>query len=100
MDEATLVAMAAETLLNGGHDELPDEIADEPVIGVTYDEGVMSFVAGDPIEDVAAYFEDITAAILHAEEIIVGHKADGRNAILVVSDMAQAFQDHARKDSH
>lgn len=100
MDEATLVAMAAETLFNGELDELPDEIDGKPVIGITYDEGVMSFVVGDPIEDEAAYFEDITAAILHAEEIVADHKADGHAVILVLSDIAQAFQDQTKKDSH
>lgn len=100
MDEATLIAMAEETLLSGALDELPDEIDGKTVIGVTYDDGVMSFVVGDPIEDVAAYFEDVTAAILHAEEIVAAHKAEGRSAMLVVSDIAQAFQDQARKDSH
>lgn len=100
LDEATLVAMAAETLLNGELDELPGEIDGKPVIRVTYDEGVMSFVVGDPIEDVAAYFEDITAAILDAKEIVARHKADGHAVILVVSDIAQAFQDQVRKDSH
>lgn len=100
MDKTTLIAMAAETFLNAELHELPDEINGETIIGITYDDGVMSFVVGDPIEDMAAYFEDITAAILHAEEVVAAHKAEGRSAMLVVSDIAQAFQDQARKDSH
>ena len=99
-DQAAMLAAAIETHLAAELDELHDEIDGKTVIGITYDEGVMSFVVGDPIEDMAAYFENVTEAVLHATTLVVDHEADGRNVILVVSDLARALQDHAKGQAH
>lgn len=99
-DEEAMIAAVIESHLAAELDELPDEIDGKTVIGITYDEGVMSFVVGDPIDDVAAHFEDVTEAVLHATTLVADHEADGRNVILVVSDLARAFQDHAKGQAH
>ena len=99
-DEAAMLAAAIEAHLTAELDELPDEIDGKTVIGITYDEGVMSFMVGDPIEDMVAYLENVTEAVLHATKLVADHEADGRNVILVVSDLARAFQDHAKGQAH
>ena len=91
-DEEAMIAAAIETHLTAELDELPEEIDGDTVIGVTYDDGVISFVVGDPIDDVAAYFEDVTEAVLHATTLVADHEADGHDEILVVSDLVQSFQ--------
>lgn len=99
-DEEAMLAAAIETHLTADLNELPDEIDGKPVICVTYDEGVMSFVVGDPIDDVAAHFEDVTEAVLHATTLVADHETDGRNVTLVVSDLVQAFQGQAKGQTH
>jgi hypothetical protein len=99
-DEAAILAAAIETHLTAELDELPDEIDGMTVIGITYDEGVMSIVVGDPIDDIAAYFEDVTEAVIHATTLVADHEAEGSSVILVVSDLVRAFQDNEMGQAH
>lgn len=99
-DEAAMLAAAIESHLTAELDELPDEIEGKTVIGITYDEGVMSFIVGDTIDDVAACFEDVTEAVLHATTLVADHEADGHDVILVVSDLVQSFQGQAKGQAH